>query len=196
MSTLWREVQDYLQEFLQPYIRSESTQFYLAPEASSLANNSEGGAGWPGSRLAFGATTKWLQNLRGTSEGPSPISLYLAVCVVPHPAYAMAMLVVWFIQGGQSFNTSFFALTLTDIGSEGGGGSSSSPRSKAKGSGNSQGGGGGDPPSVTAMLCPPDVLNVVPLYRPTLKFATKVLAIIGLTGESALTRGRYRQAGI
>lgn len=96
----------------------------------------------------------------------------------------------WVSQGGQGFNTSFFALTLTDIGSEGGSGSSSSPRSKAKGSGS---GTGGPSSSVTAMLCPPDVLNVVPLYRPTLKFATKVLAIIGLTGESALTRGEERR---
>jgi hypothetical protein len=44
-------------------------------------------------------------------------------------------------------------------------------------------------PTTAMLLCPADVLNVVPVYRPTLKFVTKILAIIGLTGESALTRG-------
>jgi len=76
--------------------------------------------------------------------------------------------------GGQSFNTSFFALTLTDTcagGVEGGN----------KGQANVT--------ETTGLLSAPDVLNVVPLYRPTLKFATKILAIIGLTGESALARG-------
>jgi hypothetical protein len=41
------------------------------------------------------------------------------------------------------------------------------------------------------VLSPPEVLNVVPVYRPTLKFVTKVLALIGSTGESALARGAY-----
>jgi len=63
-------VQDYLQEFLQPYIRSESTQFYLAPEASSASNNNNNeGLGPLGALLPFGPPGKWLQNLRGGNDG-------------------------------------------------------------------------------------------------------------------------------
>ena len=70
VSALWREAQDYLQEFLQPYIRSESTQFYLAPEASSGSNNnSTDGLGPLSGILPFGPPTKWLQTLRGGNEG-------------------------------------------------------------------------------------------------------------------------------
>lgn len=92
------------------------------------------------------------------------------------------------LTGGQNINASFFALSLTDSGSEAGQGQSLLTASVKSG-------GAMSPTSsssvmaTTGLLCSPDVLNVVPVYRPTLKFATKVLAIIGLTGESALARG-------
>ena len=102
-----------------------------------------------------------------TSGGSAALLLTANPAPNPHPGLAGTT------QVQQTYNPGFFALSLADV------------------TGNEDG--KTDPANTVAglLICNPEVMNVVPIYRPTLKFVTKVLAIIGSTGESALTRGTW-----
>ncbi|KAM3569928.1 hypothetical protein VYU27_007989 [Nannochloropsis oceanica] len=196
LAALWREMQEYIQEVLQAHLCSEDTRIYVgpgmqvespegAPATTALIQKNKrllpflGNAALllPNSHsLASSSLEQMIKKLHlDPTSGLQALGEELRSRGINVPGLAASV--------SSTHNAGFFPLSLDDIAPSlpPSSSSSSSAQGRAEKEGLREGRKGVEEASVTVGLsvCPPSVWNVVPIYRPTVKFATRIQALIG-----------------